>query len=232
MKKLGVIGGLGPIATSYFYELLTKLTKAETDQEHLEVMIFSCPSIPDRTAYILDKSKENPIIPMLEVGNTLVGLGADYIAIPCITAHYFYDELSKNIKAPIIHIIKETVLDLKERGAKCAGLMATDGTISSAVFQNELESNGIDVIIPSAKGQAYVMDLVYRDVKANKPVEIEKFRYVSDELTAKGADTIVLACTELSLIKRDYELASGYVDALEILALRSLSLCGAAVHRL
>jgi aspartate racemase len=105
---LGVIGGLGPIATAYFYELVIQMTSAKVDQEHIEMLIFSKPSIPDRTEYILGKSKENPVHPMIDIGKLLVGMGADHIAIPCITAHYFHDILSEGIGAPIIHIIKET----------------------------------------------------------------------------------------------------------------------------
>jgi len=226
-KKLGVIGGLGPIATAYFYELIIKMTNAKFDQEHLEMLIYSQPSIPDRTEYILGRSKENPMLPMLLVGNSLVAQGVDYIAIPCITAHYFHNKLSEGINVPIIHIIKETALHLKEHGIRSVGIMATDGTIYSKLFQEELQLYGIKALTPSREGQDYVTDLIYHNVKANLPVEMNKFQAVSKELRDLGAEIIILGCTELSLIKRDFDIGAGYIDAMEVLAMRSIVLCEA-----
>ena len=117
MKKLGVIGGLGPLATEYFYSLINKMTDANRDQDHIEMIIYSKPSIPDRTGYILGKSKENPIIPMIEVGRILGELGVDYIAIPCITGHNFYEVLASEIRVPIIHMVKETARELRVSGS-------------------------------------------------------------------------------------------------------------------
>ncbi|MDF2539727.1 MAG: hypothetical protein K0S76_2748 [Herbinix sp.] len=191
------------------------------------MLIYSKPTIPDRTEYILGRSKQNPSEPMIEVGKILSDMGADYIAIPCITAHFFHDTLSKGIQVPIIHIIKETAKHLKEHGIKCAGIMATEGTINSKLFQEELENHGIQVVIPSGKSQDMVTHLIYKNVKANQPVEIEKFYTVSKELKELGAQVIILGCTELSLIKRDYAIGAGYIDAMEVLSMRSIQLCEA-----
>lgn len=224
-KRLGVIGGLGPIATAYFYELLIKMADARTDQEHIEVLIYSKPSIPDRTDYILGRSSDNPLQSMIDIGRTLVSMGTDYIAIPCITAHYFHDALLEGINIPIIHIIKETAQYLKSEGIWNVGIMATEGTVYSRLFQEELEASGMKAIIPSAERQGDVNDLIYKNVKANLPVEMEKFKAVSEELHKEGAQVIILGCTELSLIKRDYEIGPGYIDAMEVLAMRSIQLC-------
>ncbi len=203
------------------------MTNASKDQEHIEMLIFSKPSIPDRTDYILGKSKENPAPFMIEIGRQLAGMGADHIAIPCITAHYFHDILSKGMGVSIIHIIRETALHLKEHGILCAGIMATEGTIYSGLFQEELNSLGIAAIVPSKERQADVTDLIYKNVKANQPVEIDKFHLISSQLRNEGAQVIILGCTELSLIKRDYDIGPGYIDAMEVLAMRSIQLCEA-----
>lgn len=224
MKRLGVIGGLGPIATAYFYELIIRMTKAEVDQEHIEMLIYSKPSIPDRTDYILGKSSENPVIPMVEIGRMLVGMGADNIAIPCITAHYFHKILSEGIMAPVIHAIKETAHYLKAKGINCAGIMATEGTIRSKLFQQELSEYGIRATIPNEECQRAVSELIYKNIKANQPIEYEKFEKVSEQLRLSGAQVIILGCTELSLIKRDYKIGAGYIDAMEVLAMRSIIL--------
>lgn len=222
---------MGPIATAYFYELVIQMTDARIDQEHLEMLIFSIPSIPDRTDYILGRSNNNPADAMIRIGKSLVEMGAEHIAIPCITAHYFHDTLIKEIGAPIIHIIRETAEYLKNNGVSRAGIMATEGTISSGMFQRELLSSGIQAVIPSKERQEDVTNLIYKDVKANRPVEIEKFRAVSRELRNKGAEVIILGCTELSLIKRDYDIGPGYLDAMEVLAMRSVLLCDADLKK-
>lgn len=231
MKRLGVIGGLGPLATAYFYELVIKMTDAVTDQEHIEMMIYSKPSIPDRTDYILRKSTENPVHPMLDIGRRLVAMGADYIAIPCITAHYFHDVLSRGIKAPVIHAIRETAVYLKKQGIRHAGIMATEGTIHSALFQKELEEYGILSVLPSDESQQAISDIIYQNIKANQPVNYAKFEGISEQLRCDGAEVIILGCTELSLIKRDFNIGPGFLDAMEVLAMRCVVLSEARLRK-
>lgn len=217
-KTLGVIGGLGPLATAYFYELITKMTDAVKDQDHIEILIHSKPSIPDRTAYILDNNKESPLPSMIDIGKKLASLGVDHISIPCITAHYFYGELSRGIPVPIINGIREAVEILKNNGVRRTGIMATDGTIHSCLFQHELEEWGITPVVPTKLCQDYIMDLIYNCVKSSQPVDMEKFTKASAHLRENGAEAIILGCTELSIIKRDYPIGPGYLDVMEVLA--------------
>ena len=111
MKALGVIGGLGPLATAYFYELVTNMTDVTCDQDHIEILIHSRPQIPDRTGYIIGKSDKSPLPQMIEVGHSLEREGAQILAIPCITAHYFHEELTKNINVPIICCLNGEITD-------------------------------------------------------------------------------------------------------------------------
>lgn len=228
-KRLGVIGGLGPLATAYFFELVIKMTDAKTDQEHVEMIIYNRPSVPDRTRFIIEKSGENPLPDMIEMGQWLKEQGADIIAIPCITAHYFHKELTKAITVPIIHIVKETAEHLASYGIKKAGIMATDGTVYAGLFQKELEKKHIECVLPDEKHQAFVTSLIYEDVKAGRPIETDKFEAVSEYLRGHGAEIIILGCTELSMIKRDYDIGAGYLDAMEILARKAVLLCGAVL---
>ncbi len=225
-QTLGVIGGLGPIATAHFMELVIRMTEAATDQEHLDMIIYNRPSIPDRTGYILDKSKPNPLPEMIRVGNALARQGAKLIAIPCMTAHYFHRELTRYIEAPIVHAIHETAAHLKKHGITKVGIMATDGTIRSRLFQRELENHGMEVLIPSPQGQKCVMSVIYDDIKANRPADMEKFHFASSELRENGAQAIILGCTELSLVKRDCRIGAGYLDAMEVLAQTCVLRCG------
>ena len=223
---LGVIGGLGPIATAHFMELIIRMTDAQTDQEHLDMIIYNRPSIPDRTGYILDPTKPNPLPEMVRVGNALARQGAQLIAIPCMTAHYFHRELTRYIEAPIVHAIHETAVHLKKHGITRAGIMATDGTIRSKLFQQELQKHGILPVIPGSEGQKCVMRVIYDDIKANRPVEMDKFDRAAWELRDAGAQAIILGCTELSLVKRDYPIGAGYLDAMEFLAQTCVVRCG------
>ena len=226
MDIIGIIGGLGPMATAYFLQLIVQMTDAATDQEHIEVLVHCKPQVPDRTNYILGKSQHNPVPEMKEMGRKLAQRGAAVLAIPCITAHYFQKELEEEIGIPIINAIEETADYLAVRGIRKVGIMATDGTIESGIFQKALEERGIDVVIPTKMCQKKVMYLIYENVKAGRKVEMDVFQEISGELFGEGAQVVLLGCTELSLVKRDYELDKSFLDVMEILARKAVLSCG------
>ena len=228
-KVLGVIGGMGPIATSFFMELVIKMTDASTDQDHLDMIIYNIPSIPDRTSYILDHSKKSPLPVILDIAEKLEEQGVEFLAMPCCTAHYFQEELEKSLHKPFVNIIRATVHYLKERGITKVGVMATDGTMNTGLFRKELEENDMQIVCPSPERQKDVMHVIYQNVKANRPVEMDRFRSVGNELKENGAEAIILGCTELSLVKRDYDIGPGYIDAMEVLAQQSLISCGSVL---
>ena len=225
-KILGVIGGLGPMATAHFMALVTEMTDAHTDQDHLEMIIHSDPAIPDRTQHILDSTKPTPLPRMLAIGQQLAGQGAGIIAVPCVTAHYFWHILDAGICVPVINGVRETVAALKEQGITRVGIMATDGTVRSGIFTGELTAQGLTPIIPSPACQKMVMGLIFDNIKAGLPPRMEDFHTVAKELRAAGAQAIILGCTELSLIKRDHPIGSGFIDAMEVLAQQSVLRCG------
>jgi len=226
MKKLGIIGGLGPMATVYFLQLITQMSDAKTDQEHIEILLHSRPQIPDRTRYIIGKSTQNPVPQMIEVGKELAGCGAEVIAIPCITAHYFQKKMEQYIGVPIINAIEETAFYLKQAKILTIGIMATDGTIQSGLFQKALDAKGIGCVIPDSVRQQKVMHIIYDNIKAGEPVEMPLFQEVSAQLFDSGAQVVLLACTELSLMKRDYQLGTDFLDVMEILARKAVLSCG------
>lgn len=201
------------------------MTDAKIEQEHIEISIYNKPSIPDRTSYILDRSNDNPVPAMIEVVEILKKQLADYIAIPCITAHYFLEELQKSVKLPIIDGVEETVQYLKKHGKKRVGIMATAGTISSDLFQKKLEKYKIEAIVPKKAEQEYIDHIIYNNVKLNKPVDMDKFNVVADKLRAKGAENIILGCSELSLIKGNYDISEEFIDTMEVLARASIICC-------
>ncbi len=226
MKRLGIIGGLGPMATAYFLRLVVEMTDAKTDQEHIEVLLHSKPQIPDRTRYILGLSDENPMPDLLAVGKSLTAQGAQVIAIPCITAHFFQKQLEKEIGCKIIHAIEETAKYLNLERIAHAGIMATAGTVESRLFQDVLEKYHIDCSVPGKAGQDKVMHIIYDNVKAGKSIEMDLFEAAARELFDDGAQVILLGCTELSMAKRDHALCAGYLDVMEVLARSAVMECG------
>lgn len=226
MKKLGVIGGLGPMATVYFLQLITQMSDAASDQEHMEILVHSNPRIPDRTGYILGKSREDPLPPMLAAGKGLASQGADLLAIPCVTAHYFREAVERGTGLPVLNAPGETAAHLREAGISRAGVLATDGTVRCGLVQNALTAQGIQCLLPDQEGQASVMKLIYEEIKAGKPADPGKLQAVSEQLFRRGAQAVLLACTELSLVKKDHALGAGYLDVLEVLARSAVLSCG------
>lgn len=225
-QRLGIIGGLGPMATAHYMELVRRMTAAENDREHVDMIVCDFPSIPDRTGYMLGSNLKSPLPGMLSVGRALARQGACCVAIPCVTAHYFCRELECGIPVPVMSGVAETVRLLQQRHIRKVGIMATDGTIRSRLLARELESAGIIPVIPSPQRQADVMHLIYDNVKAGRRAEMDRFRRVQQELTGRGAEVIILGCTELSIIKRDEAIGPGFLDVMEVLAREAVLRCG------
>ncbi|MCI9297752.1 MAG: aspartate/glutamate racemase family protein [Lachnospiraceae bacterium] len=226
MKRLGIIGGLGPMATAYFLQLLTQMSDAETDQEHMEIRMISNPATPDRTKFILGESTDSPLPQMAEAGRTLKDMGAQLLAIPCITAHYFHGELEERTGLKVLNAVEETACYLREREIRSAGIMATDGTIKSGLFQRALERKGIESVIPDKASQRKLMDIIYLDIKAGKTPDAGGFAETAENLRSRGSSVILLACTELSLIKKERLTGAGYLDVMEVLAAKAVEECG------
>lgn len=226
MKILGVIGGLGPMATAYFYKRLVQMHDAAADQEHMEVIIHAKPQIPDRTKYILGQSRENPLPDLLEIGRGLVREGAELIAIPCITAHFFHKELEEGIGIPVIHAVEETASYLKNSGIRKVGIFATEGTIQSRLFEDTLSVHNIECIVPKLEDRGHIMHIIYDNVKAGKRPEIMLLKQVSDRMFASGVEVILLACTELSVIKNDFSQDGLFLDVMDVLAKKAVEDCG------
>ena len=225
-KVLGIIGGVGPLATMLLGELIVRRTVASVDQEHVQMVITNNTSIPDRTTYILDRSKKNPVPVMISDGQKLKSIGAEVIAVPCNTAHSFYEEIQQGIGLPVIHMIQETAKKAKLEGAKKVGILATTGTLTASVYQLACRDVGIQPIVPDEETQKLVMSVIYDDVKAGKPVDFSKWQQIIATMTALGCDRIILGCTELSIVNKELKLDEFYIDSLMVLADCAIELCG------
>ncbi|VEI05883.1 aspartate/glutamate racemase family protein [Kurthia zopfii] len=227
-KTLGIIGGVGPLATMLLGEMIVKRTKASADQEHMHFIIDNDTRIPDRTAYILDREQPNPLPVMIQDAGKLVSVGVDVICVPCNTAHYFYDELADNTAVPILHMIRETANKVKSLQAKKVGILGTKGTLSTNLYQDSLREVGIEPVVPDDAVQDLLMEIIYDYVKAGSSITREMWSKVEDAIMAQGCDHVILGCTELSIVNRELSLDQDtrYVDALVTLADRTIEYCG------
>ncbi|MGX9136000.1 cysteate racemase [Rummeliibacillus sp. JY-2-4R] len=225
-RVLGIIGGVGPLATMLLGEMIVRRTKAFSDQEHMHFIIDNDTRIPDRTAYILDHSKENPLPVMIEDANKLADAGADIICIPCNTAHSFYEVLQEGSKVPVLHMIRETAKRAYQMQARRVGVLATIGTLKSNLYQEALIAEGIEPVVPDEAMQQVLMSVIYDYVKAGKKVTKEQWQPIETAMRNAGCDYIILGCTELSVINRELSLDNFYIDALIALADCAITSCG------
>ena len=227
-KTLGIIGGVGPLATMLIGEMIVRRTKAQKDQEHVHTIIDNDTSIPDRTAYILDHTKENPVPYLQRDAKKLAEYGAGIICIPCNTAHSFYEELQATTSVPVLHMIRETAKRAKALGAQRVGILATDGTLTTKVYQTALEEQGIIPVVPNATIQQQVMSVIYDYVKAGRDVPQAVWAPIEQAMTE--CDRIILGCTELSIVNKELKLGACYIDSLIVLAESAITACGYELH--
>jgi aspartate racemase len=217
-KTIGIIGGMGPMATADLFKKIIDNTPATCDSDHFRVCIDSNTNIPDRTAAILLGGKD-PVPEMVRSAILLEAMGADLLVMPCNTAHFFYDRVAAMTRLPIINMLEETAHEVLRQNISCVGLLATDGTIQSGVYDRVLKSHGIRVLHPSEECQKHVMDIIYLGVKAsNYAIDLTGFFKTIDELEQAGAETLILGCTELPVAFSIFSINRRYVDPTLVLA--------------
>ena len=232
-KTLGMIGGMGPAATADLLLKITKLTDAKRDQDHVHVIIDSNINIPDRTAAILHGG-EDPLPELTASAKLLENAGADMIIMACNTAHYFVTELAKATSLPIISMPEETAHLLKKRGIKKVALLATDGTVQSGVYQN-VHAEEIETIYPNHEQQALIMSVIYNYIKRGildaSKLPVREVLDVCIDLKKRGAEAVLLACTELPVAFDVMGLLDeSCVDPTEVLAAAAVKAAGAPVR--
>ena len=218
-KTIGIIGGMGPLATcDLFKKIIEKNQNAKCDQEYIHVCIDCNTNIPDRTEAILNGG-ENPVPEIVKSSILLESMGANVLVMPCNTAHYFYDKITPFLNIPLLNMPDETAKKLKQENVKKIGLLATDGTIKSNVYHCALEKYGIETLTPSAVQQKSVMDIIYKGVKAgNKNIDLTDFYATIDSLLKKGAELLILGCTELPVAFDIFHIDRPSIDATSVLA--------------
>ena len=225
MYKLGVIGGMGPLATVSFYERVVLNTVAKCDNEHIDMVVLSHASMPDRTKCIIENKGGEFLEVIKKDFKILEDIGVEAVAIPCNTSHYFFDEFKKFTSLRIINMIEETILEVKRRGIEKIAVFGTLGTLNSKVYEKYANQHGILVKEVSSEDKQVVMDIIY-DIKETNALDGRRFvdilsRYCDDETVG------IIACTELSLLDIPEDINT--IDALNVLVKRSIELSGAKV---
>jgi aspartate racemase len=225
---IGILGGMGPEATAYLFQAIIKNTEAARDQDHLRVLVDNNPKIPERIPAIVGNG-EDPLPMMIETARNLERAGADFIVIPCVTAHYFIRELSEGIDIPVISIIEEVTEELERRlpGIERTGLIATTATIRARLFQDRLSEQDIEVIVPSPEEQEHlVMSPIYGEsgIKAGYTSGENRRNILkaSNALVSRGAQAVIGGCTEIPLVLHEGDLEVPFLDSLSILAVAAI----------
>ena len=223
---LGIIGGMGPMASALFYDMISSKTDASCDQENLDLILLSHAGMPDRTGAILSKDEvqiEAVRSKLLADAMFLQNSGCTAIAVTCNTAHYFVNMIEDELDIPFIHLIRETAEAVASKfGAKKVAVLATDGTIETRLYQDELSKRGVIAFTPKAEVQALVMHEIYDCIKSGKPADEEIWQKIEEYVKAEGCEAAVLACTELSVVRKELSLGSFYFDPMDIMAERCL----------
>ncbi|MEH7378908.1 amino acid racemase [Bacillus sp. JJ1533] len=215
-KTLGIMGGMGPLATVDLMTKIIRLTPAQKDQDHIHMVVDNYPQIPDRTSAILSKGA-NPLPFMIESAKRLEIAGADLMAIACNTAHYYLEDIQASTTIPIMNMPMETVQLIDKAGLKTIALLATDGTLSTNLYQKSLRERGITVVEPDKMIQDCIMEGIYA-VKGGDLVKGKRLLLrASQTVIEQGAEAIIAACTEIPLILSEVD-GIKVIDPTEILA--------------
>jgi aspartate racemase len=230
-KSIGILGGMGPEATAYFFNLIIKHTLAGKDQDHIPVIIYNNPKIPPRTDALLQKGPSP--VPLLRQGlKVLARAGADFVVIPCITAHAFLSQIAAKEKIHLLNILEETLTFTRKNvpGLRRAGLIASSGTVKSGIFDLTFSKAGITIIKPEAKEQEKIMEAIFgkKGIKAGftsgrpKKLIIEAAQW----LIQSGAQAVIAGCTEVPLVLREGDLPVPLIEPLRIAAEASIIRAG------
>lgn len=221
-KSIGIIGGMGPLATCDLMEKIINATDAIVDQDYPHIYVDCNTDIKDRTNFILN-NMDNPLDELIKTAQKLEKQGAEVLCMPCNTAHYFYEDIQKQINVHLINMIESTVLYIKNKNYRKAALLATDGTLKSSLYTKYALKYDVDILIPSTEDQKLVMDLIYKGVKAsNWAFNIIPFVNMLTKMEDEGVEVFILGCTELPIAFKYFNIGKKIIDPTAILAIEAL----------
>jgi aspartate racemase len=225
-KTVGVIGGLGPLATLDFFERVLRRTRAVREQDHLRLIIDNNPHFPDRNAHARGEGPSpGPALALCAKG--LQAAGADVIVMACNTTHTWEGEIRAAISVPFLSIIRETVDAVAELRPEAVGVLAVDACLSAGLYQNALKGAGLKTVLLNADSQKTFMELIYR-IKSGDSGETVKRSMVTlaRKLEAQGAEVIIAGCTEIPIVLTADDIEGELVSSTDILVERTIVFAG------
>jgi aspartate racemase len=215
-RLIGILGGMGPAATLDLQQKILAATPAEHDQDHVPTLVWNVPQMPDRLAAIRGDGP-SPLPHLIQAARIMENAGASAIAMPCNTAHFWANELAAALNIPLLHIA-DAVLAVLPAATRRIGLLSTPATVQAGFYQRRFEEREIETLLPSAAESEQLMSAI-RAVKAGRMDQAHApFLAVATSLRDRGADTLLLACTELPLISPGTSIEAQCVDPTAALA--------------
>ena len=225
-RTLGIIGGMGPLATCDLYRKIVEGTRAESDGDHMRILIESNNDVPDRSKAILH-GEGDPIPALCASANRLAAAGADFLVIACNVAHRYIGEVRASVRVPVLSMIAEAADEAHSLGLTTVGILATEGAIVAGIYERELDRYGIGCVLPRAGEIGAVTDMIYRCVKAgDRDYNPSAFRRVAERLLSSGAQALILGCTELPIAFERFGFGYPAIDPTAILARAAIRFAG------
>lgn len=230
-KTIGILGGLGPLATVDIFHKIVSLTEANSDQDHIHILIDNNPGIPNRLNFLLSHG-ESPENQLIESAIKLELMGADVLIMPCNTAHYFYSTIKKNVGIDFINMIDETAKEIKRVYPSCTriGLLATKGTYYTGIYDKEFASYEIEVIKPGIEDQQHIADLILAVKVGQTTFDLTNIYRVLDNFKKENIDLFVLGCTELPIAFQMFDIEEKFIDPTTVLACSAIRYTGKTVR--
>ena len=226
-KTVGVIGGLGPMATLDFFERILRRTRAVREQDHLRLIIDNNTKIPDRNAFKRGEGP-SPGPALAAAAHALEKAGAEFIVMACNTTHAWEAEIRAAISVPFISIIEETTKAVAELDPERAGVLAVDACLSSNLYQDALAKRGVKTVLLSADSQRSFMELVYRIKSGDTGDTVRRsMTTLAKKLEAQGAEVIIAGCTEVPLVLTADDIEGELVSSTDVLVERTIVFAGA-----
>jgi aspartate racemase len=215
-KTVGVIGGMGPQATVDFLQRLVAGTPARDDADHLHVLVDNNPKIPSRIATLIDGTGEDPAPTLCRMAQGLEGQGADFLVMPCNTAHYYLPAIARAVRIPVLDMV-QLAIGKFAGGPKRIGLLASPAVRRVGLYKTRMEQARLEAIFPDASHEEKLLAVI-KAVKAGQQGREQQQDYaaVAQHLRASGAEALLVACTELSVLP-PLQTDCTMVDALDVL---------------
>ncbi len=217
-KVVGVIGGMGPEATVDFMRRLVAATPARDDADHLHVLVDNNPKIPSRIAALIEGTGEDPTPVLCAMAKGLEAQGADFLVMPCNTAHYYLPAIARSVTIPALDMVQLSIQKLAAAGSRRIGVLASPAVRLVGLYKARLEQAGLVAIFPNLQDEETLLGII-KSVKAGRLDDQDRQDYarVARHLLDAGADALLVACTEFSVIGPPAGADRPVIDALDAL---------------